>query len=434
MTIVGWLAALSLPILSAQDDDPVTVLMRFRDKVVQHATRVPNHTCVETIDRNRYEPALGRMRKSCDDILARRRLENFPSTLLLDTSDRLRLDVGLAGGREIYSWLGAARFEESEIDELIQEGAIGTGPFATFLLSLFESAHPRFSFDGEATIDGKPILEYSFTMPSNESHYKVRTLGRLAITGYTATLLVDPHTSELVRLSIRTEELPAASTLCELDTTLVYGMVPLSGIEYLLPVSTRQRFIQTDGREADNTIHFAACREFRGESNVQFDNTPLVVVSPVASARPAPPPLRFRAGLPVSVDIATAIDSNRAAAGDRIDGRLAKAIVDRGQTLVPAGARLEGRLMRVATRHSKPTEVTLAMRWETLELDGVNVPLSLLPNRRLLSKNTAPGGLRSRGVEFELPQPGDERYRVYRFPGEFLVLPSGYRTEWLTAE
>ncbi len=162
ITIAGWLTALSL---CAQDADPVTVLMRLRDKIVEHSTRVPNHTCIETIDRNRYEPVRGRMRKSCDTILARRRLESFPSTLLLDTSDRLRLDVGLAGGREIYSWAGAARFEESEIDELIPEGATGTGPFATFLLSLFESVHPRFSFEGETTIDGKPILEYSFTMP-----------------------------------------------------------------------------------------------------------------------------------------------------------------------------------------------------------------------------------------------------------------------------
>ncbi len=434
ITIAGWLAALSLPILLAQDDDPVTVLMRLRDKVVEHTTRVPNHTCVETIDRNRYEPALGRMRKSCDAILARRGLASFPSTLLLDTSDRLRLDVGLAGGREIYSWAGAARFEESEIDELIPEGAIGSGPFATFLLSLFESVHPRFSFEGETTIDGKPILEYTFTMPKNESRYKVRAQGRLTITGYTATLLVDPSAAELVRLSIRTEELLAESTLCEVDTTLVYGMVPLSGIEYLLPVSTSQRFIQTDGREADNTIHFAACREFRGESTMEFDKTPPAAVVPVASAPPAPPPLRLRPGLPVSADITTAIDCNRAAAGDRIDGRLAKAIADKGQTLVSAGARLEGRIMRVATRHSQPAAVTLAVRWETLEWDGVKVPLSLLPDRRRPSKDTAVGIPRGKGLEFELPQPGDERYGVYHFSGEFLVLPGGYRTEWITAE
>ena len=40
------------------------------------------------------------------------------------------LDVALSETSEIYSWAGAPRFEEGDIDELIPDGAIGTGPFA----------------------------------------------------------------------------------------------------------------------------------------------------------------------------------------------------------------------------------------------------------------------------------------------------------------
>jgi len=55
------------------DEDPVQLLMRLRDQVLAHAAKVPNHTCVETIQREHYESASGRFTGSCDDLLARRK-------------------------------------------------------------------------------------------------------------------------------------------------------------------------------------------------------------------------------------------------------------------------------------------------------------------------------------------------------------------------
>ena len=40
--------------------------------------------------------------------------------------------------------------------------------------------------------------------------------------------------------------------------------------------------------------------------------------------------------------------------------------------------------------------------------------------------------LKRRGVEFELPLPGEERYTVFHFPGMHYVVDKGLRTEWLT--
>jgi hypothetical protein len=60
--------------------------------------------------------------------------------LRLSTTDRLRLDVLLATNRELYSWADAKKFEEGEIDELVTQGAFGTGPFASMLLSVLEGS------------------------------------------------------------------------------------------------------------------------------------------------------------------------------------------------------------------------------------------------------------------------------------------------------
>jgi len=280
---------------SVGDEDPVEILMRLRDQVLAHAALIPNHTCVETVQRERYEPAAGRSPKSCDAIVARRKQPGFPMSLRLDSTDRLRLDVALASDREIYSWAGARKFEEGEIDELVPEGAMGTGPFAALLLAIFQTRSPKFVFEGDTTLDVRRVMEYSFSVSLEESQYRVKAGKEWVITGYSGSLLVDPQTAELVRLAVRTEELPAATGMCESETTLDYGMVPLGGVDYLLPKATRQRFIGRDGAEGENAIAFASCREYRGESTVTFGEK-LPADGAVRGA--APPSYELPAGLP----------------------------------------------------------------------------------------------------------------------------------------
>jgi hypothetical protein len=424
------LAALlvALP-LAAADEDPTEVLIRLRDQVLAHARRVPNHTCVETVKRDRYE-TVERSKQACDSLLAARRQEGAPNRLRLATTDRLRLDVALADDREIYSWAGAARFEEKDLDEFIPEGAIGTGPFAAHLLSVFETRNPRFVFEGQTMADVRRVFEYSFAVSREQSHYRVKARGDWVVTGYTGSLLVDPETAELVRLSVRTDELPPATSLCESQSTLEFGMVRLSAYDYLLPRMTRQRFIGRDGGEHENTVTFSACREYLGESVVTFGG-----MAPAAGggARQPAKALELPAGLPVTIELITAIDPE-SAAGDRIQGRLAKAVVDsKHAVLLPEGAPVEGRLMRVEVHHPKPTEFTIVLRWETIEVQGAKVSLSLRPDRRTAVPEAARGLLRPRGVEIDLPLPGEERYQVYSFPGSRVVLYGGFRTEWLTA-
>jgi hypothetical protein len=46
----------------------------------------------------------------------------------------------------------------------------------------------------------------------------------------------------------------------------------------------------------------------------------------------------------------------------------------------------------------------------------------------------ARGGLQQRGIEIELPLPGEERYQIYHVNGDHGVLDSGSRSEWITAK
>jgi hypothetical protein len=422
---------LGLSSLAAADDDPVELLIRVRDQVLDHAQQIPNHTCVESVRRDIYEPVMGPPAKSCDSLLARRRLPSFSSSLRLATTDRLRLDVLLASDRELYSWAGANHFEEGEIDELITQGAFGTGPFGAMLLSALEGRDARFIFEGEKYLDVRRVLEYSFTMPVDRSHYRVKAHKDWLVTGYTGTILADPQTAELVRFSVRSEELPAATGSCEDDSELEYSMVRLGSDDYLLPATTRQRFIMRDGWEAENTVTFSECRDFRGHSTVNFG--PKAADSKLSVGAT---PLDLPPDLPVTVEFTSPpVRGDQAAAGDRIEGRLVNAIRDPVQQTVrvPAGALVAGRLMRVETRWRHPVEITIALRWETVEVDGTPTPIRLMPKRVSSPPRTPLGVLQRRGMVIELPLPGEERYSIYHVNGEHGVLESGFRSEWLTA-
>jgi hypothetical protein len=418
----------------AGDEDPVEVIMRLRDQVLEQGDRIPNHTCVEKIQRDRYEPASGRAPKSCDTLLARREQPDFQGRLRLDSTDWLHLDVALAARGEIFSWAGASKFEEGEIDELVPEGPMGTGPYAAMLLSIFQTRGPRFIFDGETVVDGRRLFEYGFAVSREQSHYQIKAHKEWVITGYRGTALVDPKTAELVRLIVRTEVLPPETSSCETDTFLEYGVVQLDAGGYLLPKAARQRFIGREGEEAENIVSFSACRAFRAESKLAFGGGARTAGSEAGRANVQ---LDLPTGLPVTVELVTTVRTGDAAAGDRIEGRLATPIRDEKQkVLVAEGTAVQGRLMRVEALYAARPQVTVALRWETVQVGGAMVPFFLLPNRRAVAnvKTGGSGALRRRGMEFELPLPGEGQYGVFHLPGQRAVLESGFRSEWVTAK
>ena len=404
------------------NEDPVEVIGNLYDRISARAGEVPNHTCVETVERNRYEFETDNPIRSCASLLAARKLPSH--RLHLRSTDWLRLDVGVAGGHEIFSWAGGDRFDERDIDQFIPEGAFGTGPFATLLLSVLDNRNSLLSLDGETAVDGRRVLQYSFQVPREESLYRVKAGQDWVATAYTGTLLVDPETSNLVRFRVRTEGLPAATEACEIDTTLDYREVELGQSQYFLPVSTRQRFIGVNGSEAENRVSFASCREFRGESTLSFDHAPAPVVATPATPAGASLP----EGSSLAIELTTAISLGKAAAGDPIEGRLAEPVRDaaNGKVLAPAGARVGGRLTLVELHHSPEPEYDLSLRWETLEMAGAETPLNLKPK-------LPTGASRGPWTGMELPREIGDGGIVYRFPEKNGAAVGALRTEWVTA-
>jgi hypothetical protein len=217
--------------------------------------------------------------------------------------------------------------------------------------------------------------------------------------------------------------------MCEVDTTLDYAVAPPGSFSYLLPVESRQRFIGTDGAERENTEGFTECREFFGESTLMFGPEPAE-----RSAAPAPE-AALSAGTFLDIELTSSLVFGKAAAGDRIEGRLLEPARDEktGRTVAPAGTKVGGRLTRVELRHSGSGEYVLALKWEWMQTDGGKFRLAVKAVRPLPGSRPSANGLRPRpGTPIELPPRGLEDDAFYRFSEQTLDVPGGLRTRWVT--
>jgi hypothetical protein len=267
------------------------------------------------------------------------------------------------------------------------------------------------------------------------------------VTAWDGTLLLDPETSEIARMTTRTSELTAEAFVCEIATTSDYGSVSVGGREFPLARETRQRFIDRSGTEVESTVTFSACREYHAASRVSFGAGR--GEGPAAAAKPIDAPhLDLPGGLPMTIELTTGIDSTTAAGGDRFSGRLAKPIKDgRNKVLAPEGSAVKGRLVEVAV-HMQPAEVAIVLHVETVQVDGAEVPLHVAGRDRpwgrsewlydILSNLTIGGGGggnsggASGPVVVRHPAEPQGELDALRFPGTRKVLDPGFLTEWVT--
>jgi hypothetical protein len=398
--------------------DPKDILADALAKLAPTLHLLPNYLCTQTIDRAQFEPAgPSPAFPSCDEVLARH------ETARESTSDRLRLDVAAGVNGEMYSWAGERRFGDRGFDDFIGGGAFSSGTFSSLLKMVFDSETADFSYAGEETAGGRTLTQFRFNVPLDHSHYWFGPPAKRVLTAYSGTFAIDPATSDLVRLAVRTGQLPADTGACEVSETLTYSPVHLDGGSFLLPARANMLVIGVDGRQSESISAFSGCREFVGQSTLEFGGPgapPAVAENLSAASIPFPP------GLPFTIAFATEIDSATAAAGDLINARLVTALRDPSSSvLAPPGAAVTGRILRVRHYVGATPGLKIEFKLETVGIGGVPHPLAAVP---------APGALMA-GLAFtgrpEVLQPGvgvlyfNDAKRDY-------VVGKGLLSDWVT--
>ena len=404
------------------DYDPVEVLRRATQKVLASARSIPNYTCVETVSRDYFEPVAATLPRACSVLLEQRQHPTLDMALWQYSTDRLRLDVTMAAGGEIYSWSGAKRFENAGIDRVVRSGPISTGSFGGYLMSVFEGEVKKFNFNGPRTIGNRILIEYSFHVAQADSNYsvKVRDHDSWAIVAYSGTFLVDPQTADVVRMTIVTEDVPPAAGSCQTTAIMDFAWIQLGDGRFLLPKRSSQHFVFPSVQETENTTEFSNCREFRGESSISFGDHPVADdVANISSAKA----LFLPGGLALSLTLTTSIQTDTAAAGDSFSARLVDSLRDeKGKILAPKGTVVEGHLTLVQS-YFKPPEVQVMLRPEALRIQGAKVALSAMRDWRRVTLEAKKAGKKK--LEIVLAPQGEEYDGVFRFQGMHVVIPVG---------
>jgi len=139
--------------------------------------------------------------------------------------------------------------------------------------------------------------------------------------------------------------MPPGTDGCEAETTVEYQEMKVGTGEFLLPVRSSMRMVKADVTETLNTASYFGRREYHADATIRFDSEALAGGSPTtaAPASPLPP------GLSLSVSLRSPIDTDTAA----------------------AGAKVEGRIVQMQHWLEKPRRFTICVVLESLEVRGI---------------------------------------------------------------
>lgn len=398
--------------------DPQELLQRAVPRALSNLERIPNCTCVQTVDRDYVRAAKVRSRSVCEETLQ----DPFPMRDRIASADRLRLEVTMSGRGEIFSWAGASHFEDSNIDQVVTTGAIGTGTFAGFLGAAFKDHGRGLTFRRNLIVNQRGRIEYAFFVNELESGYHVKTFsmaGDGIRAAYTGTVQIDTETADVVAISVRTAKLPREVGNCRTLTSIEFANTKLGNDGFLLPTLARQRFVYANGEEIDNTITFSLCREYHTETTLMFGDAE----PPPGENTAKPEPCYLLAGLRFTLELTAPIVFKTAAAGDPFTAKLTEPIQDEnGRTFAPKGAVVKGRLMRVEFRYSTH-DVVLLLRPDILELSRSTV---MLKATRVWSPSP-----KQPKQELIVGRPGEQDSVAFIFAHASAV-PKGFRSDWQT--
>ena len=415
---VIFLAATSLP--AAPDGmSPGELLNRIRQKMADNLERLPNYTCRLKIERS---------------IKAR-------SDRRFELLDRLRLEVALAGRRELFAWPGQDKFEEKRIGQMVPAGGgvISTGEFALHARAIFTTRAPTFIYAGKVVQDGRNTIQFDFRVPRVKSAYQISIGAQSGIVGYHGSFWVDAETLDLIRLQVQADDIPSAVLVSAAEDMLEYQRVRIGDADFLLPRSSELLLVDADGNASRNRSEFSGCRQYSGQSVIRFTD---------ANAGQEPVQrtveIALRPGLPLQIELTENIGGDDLAIGDPVRGKLTHDLRSGQEVLFPKGATVIGHLTRVRRRHANIGEYwVVGMQLARLESPGRRSEfqaeleeLRVGSNQFFLPFAMRPGNLRSPWSALrQLPPAAPARGEgVMLVKGAQLHIPAGLRMEWRTSD
>jgi hypothetical protein len=316
------------------------LLARVRTHMASLLSRLPNYTCLQTIERTE------RTQKG--------------KTRLIDV---IRLEVALVDGKELFAWPGSKKFDDTSITDMVKGGAIGNGNFAMHAKAVFQSRAPRFQFAGSSIgADGKEKYKWDFFVPQNLSGYQIGNFIEHATIGYHGSFWADPTTLDVTRLEVYADDIPRNLKIGSASDAVDYQSVKLGEEAFLLPARSELSLSDIGGVQHRNRTNFSSCRQYTGESTISFDDLPRAeaVREP---ERSLVVPLHLR----LEVALETPLDDESSAIGDPVIALLKRPVKLGSGLTAPKGARLHGRVTHLRKQQTQTPGWVVGLTFFELE-------------------------------------------------------------------
>jgi hypothetical protein len=359
-------------------------------------TGVPNYTCLETIDRTK--------RAHTSEFLP---------------IDKIRLEVSVVGGKEMFARPGARSFDNRDVTSLVPGGLIGSGMFSSLTRTLFVKDKGTLKYRGKDDLDGQASVRYDFRLTRQESGFKVQIDNRQEPLAFKGSFWFDPATLDLLRLEAHADALPADLNVEEAFIRTAYARTHIGNSDALLPKRSELTATYLSGATERDAIEFSGCHEYASESTISFG-------APSGSAPAGGPQVRgvdLPAGLLLPIELETPIDSETAAVGDALRARVVEDVRYQGNLLAPRGAAVTGRISKLE-RTSAPERVVLGMEFDAIEWETGRAAFQA----ELVDIDGKSAGA-NRPIAMESGIPG---VAVFRIDGAQFRIAPGFHMAWRT--
>jgi hypothetical protein len=176
---------------------------------------------------------------------------------------------------------------------------------------------------------------------------------------------VDVESLDLMRLEVHAADIPDRLGLARASDAMDYARVDIGTSNFLLPKSSELNFLGLSGDESRNRTEFTGCRQYVGESSLRFETEAAAPSKSTGGASQARITLAPR--MPIELSLDTEIDPETAAIGDPLKAVLASPVKDGDVVIVPSGAPVAGRVVRIEKEALPFPHYIVAFEFHTLQ-------------------------------------------------------------------
>lgn len=354
---------LAFPLLLQPAPSPQQMFDRVRERVAEQLKRTSNYSCVLTIDRENFSSLVPR---DCES-------ETKADERRLQMRDRLRLDVAVSGGNEMFSWHGGKAFSSKGIEDVVNSGAISSGSFVGYLQNIFfKGGGVRVRYRIAAGKD--QLLHFEYDVPLSASEYRLSLHSTRTLTPFHGEFSADPATFELVRLTAIVDRAPKRSDICFAKSEVEYQTVTIAAYPVRVPAVYSLEMREQDS-SFTNRSTYQACQAFTGESTIDFGSA----AGSAATSGQTSQEISLPRGLRLSVTLHSPVDDLHSMTGDVLQGVLSRAInIRRKNISIPAGAEVSGVVTRLETYY-QPFHYELGIRFDRVNTGRSSYTVSAVP-------------------------------------------------------